>query len=306
MDDIYRAGEAVLDQLRAAGFRAAFLPYHYISHIANTYEDLPSRSGKTAFIQDTVRFFREHQPPDIPFEPLSFLVVAFPGEASQVILNHKGKRVTVPIPPNYLDDTEETRKLNDILNQAAAGHRFADVRGMSNKLLAVYSGLGKYGRNNVCYVDDFGSYCNLKAYYTSIPCKDVIHPLSFLDSCESCGLCRDNCPTGAIGPDSVINAEKCLTWFNENRSPLPDWIPQDVHHSLIGCLRCQEICPHNKPITVSDRYTLELSESETEELLSSETGSLPDAIMQKLIQFGLGQFFTYVTGRNARLIVDKS
>jgi len=37
------------------------------------------------------------------------------------------------------------------------------------KTLAVRSGLAKYGRNNITYIDGMGSFYRLVAYYTDIP-----------------------------------------------------------------------------------------------------------------------------------------
>ncbi len=291
----------ILNQLKSAGFPAAFLPYQYLAKIIETYDELPSIRTNTTFIQNAVKHFHNHQIPDVPFEPLSFLIVACQGEPAQVVLNYNGKEVTVPIPPTYLDNSEQHQKLNDALKSAVQGYQTDHVRGISQKLLAVCSGLGKYGRNNVCYINEFGSFFSLNAYYTNIPCANISYPIAFLDSCESCELCRQNCPTGAIDQYSVINAEKCLTMHNENKQILPDWIPQSSHHTLIGCLRCQEICPHNKPILATAGNTLKLNESETQVLLSSDPEAIPLDLMQKLKQFGLNDFILSVVGRNARL-----
>ena len=291
----------ILNQLKSSGFPAAFLPYHFITQITEIYDDLPTRRTSTAFIENVMKRFHNHQPPDISFEPLSFLIVTYPSEPSQVVLNENGKQTTIPIPPTYLDDAEQSQKLNDVLKSAVQGYQTAHAKGISQKLLAVYSGLGKYGRNNICYTNEFGSFFNLRAYYTNIPCEDTSYPIAFLDSCESCELCKQNCPTGAIDQYPVINAEKCLTLHNENKQSFPDWIPQSSHHTLIGCLRCQEICPHNKPILAKSRHTLDLNESETQTLLSSNLEAYPIELTQKLKQFGFYEFMLPVLGRNARM-----
>ena len=111
----------ILHQLESAGFRAAFLPYHCMAKITENYDELPSRSKNTLFIHNTVKHFRNHQPPDVPFEPLSFLIIAYSSEAAQIILQGNGKRVAVPIPPTYLDDVEQRQILNDTLKSAAQG-----------------------------------------------------------------------------------------------------------------------------------------------------------------------------------------
>lgn len=293
----------ILNLLKSAGFHAAFLPYHCMAQITETYDGLPAKGGNITYIQNAINHFRNHQPPDIPFKPLSFLIAAYPGEPAQIILQDNGKRVAVPIPPTYLDDTEQRQKLNNMLESVAQGYHTAHARGISQKLLAVYSGLGRFGWNNICYIDGLGSFFSLKAFYTDIPCEDVSYKIAFLESCESCDLCRQGCPTGAIGQNSVIDAEKCLTMYNENSQCMPEWLPQSAHHTLIGCLRCQEICPQNKPLTVNAKRTLELSECETRALLTSDSKALPPELTQKLRQFGLNDFILSVVGRNARLVM---
>lgn len=305
MNQKYSVSTGIINQLENAGFPAAFLPYHCMEKITEIYGNLLSIRPDSSFIQNTVKYFRKHQPPDIPFEPLSFLIIACQGEPAQLILEYNGEDFTIPVPPTYIDDAGQQKKLDDVLKPAVQGYQTAQVRGISEKLLAVCSGLGKYGRNNVCYINESGSFHSLKAYYTDIPCEDISYPVTFLDSCESCELCKNNCPTGAIDQHSVINAEKCLTLYNENKSTLPDWIPQSAHHALIGCLRCQQICPHNKPIAAKAEHTLKLNESETQVLLSSEPEAYPPELVHKLRQFGFNNFIFSVIRRNAQLVIPR-
>ena len=295
----------LLTQLKSAGFHAAFLPYNRIETIAKTYEELAGKNGNLTFLKNTASHFQKNQPPDIPFRPLSFLIIAYPSDPGQIILHVNGKSAAIPIPPTYLDNPADHRRIDEILESAAKGCQTAHSKGISQKMLAVLSGLGRYGRNNVFYVNGLGSFFNLKAFYTDIRCDDVSYPLRFLDECENCGLCRKNCPTGAIGGFPVIDASKCLTLYNENKDPIPDWILPDAHHALIGCLRCQEICPQNKK-QKRTIHTLELDEAESKALLSADSSAasaaLPAELEQKLLSFGIYKFFLPVIGRNAGLV----
>lgn len=300
MNENYSICTDILDKLKSAGFPAAFLPYDCLTKIAEIYNKLPLIRENTPFIQGAVKRFHDNFQPDISFKPLSFLIAAFKCEPAIIMLNINGKQTAINIPPIYLYDAEQRQKFNELLKSVSQGFQIALTKGISQKLLAVLSGLGKYGRNNICYINEFGSFFCLYTYYTNIPCDDISYPVTFLDNCESCDLCRQNCPTGAIDQYSVINAEKCLTLYNERKEVIPDWIPQNIHHTLIGCLRCQEICPHNKPIT-ENLHTLELNESETQAFLYSDPEAYPYDLMQKLKQFGFNDFLTSVAGRNALL-----
>ncbi|MCL2832001.1 MAG: hypothetical protein FWD78_02425 [Treponema sp.] len=289
----------IIKQLESAGFCAAFLPYHVMEQIKNHYNELEQKNSGAQNVKNAVKHFLSNQPPDIPFEPKSLLITAYPADPAQIIFKTEGKSTAVVIPPTYLSDEAGRKKFDSIMETAAAGFKTAHPKGISQKLLAVLGGLGRYGRNNIFYSGKFGSYCGLSAFYTDIPCDDVSFPLRFLDECESCSLCLNNCPTGAIGKNAAINSAKCLTMYNENKNPMPDWIPANAHHTLVGCLRCQETCPANKPLSQNNMYTLQLDEAQTKDLLACETPT-PE-LAEKLKQFGLHDYFIAVICRNAGL-----
>jgi epoxyqueuosine reductase len=278
------------------------MPYQAIEQIKRSYDELSekNKSMQIQYVENAISHFRNHQPPDIPFEPLSFLIVAQPGDYAQIILNTEGKQVAIPIPPPFNGPAEQQR-FTDTLELVLKGCRTAHTRGISQKLLAVHSGLGRYGRNNICYIEGLGSYFNLRAFYTDIECEDNMQPLRFMDECEKCGLCRKNCPTGAIGQNSVIDATKCLSMYNEVQGSIPDWIPQSAHHTMISCLRCQEVCPKNRSLPKKNIHTLELDETETQLLLSSDPKVITPELALKLKQFGLNDNFISIAGRNANL-----
>lgn len=290
----------IVKQLESAGFRAAFLPYHAIEQIKKSYDELSEKSKDIQYVQSAVKHFQNNQPPNIPFEPLSFLIVAQPGDYAQIVLSVEDNRVAVPIPPPFNDPTEQKR-FNEILESTIKNRQTAHTRGISQKLLTVLSGLGRYGRNNICYIGELGSYFNLRAFYTDIPCEDNSQLLKFLDECETCTLCRENCPTGAISQNTVIDATRCLSMYNEVDGTIPDWIPKTAHHTMISCLRCQEICPVNKSLPTKRIHTLELNEKETQTLISSNSATIPLELKQKLNQFGLEEGFIAIAGRNANL-----
>jgi epoxyqueuosine reductase len=176
-----------------------------------------------------------------------------------------------------------------------------DIRGISAKLLAVLSGLGQYGRNNICYVGDWGSYADPSGFYTDIPYDGPVQASLRMAACETCDVCRKACPTGAIGETQVIDASHCLSSANNGRKgPMPRWVPKDAHHTLVECLRCQACCPQNPAIDYS--HTLELDEAETKRLLSRRK-KMPKDIEQKLRDFGMGGWNMAALKRNARLFV---
>jgi epoxyqueuosine reductase len=133
----------------------------------------------------------------------------------------------------------------------------------------VCSGLAEYGRNNICYVQGMGSFLQLIAAFSDLPCDhDPWLEPKALDRCHSCFACVRRCPTGAITKDRfLIRAERCLTYHNEAATDFPAWIDPAWHHCLIGCLRCQTVCPENKSLLGWFEDRAEFSETETNLML---------------------------------------
>ena len=293
--------DSVTMRLEAEGFRAALIPFSCIAQIKSIYCNY-TESENAPFSAKS--WFLTGQPPDIAFKALSILIVAFQSPAGELILSRNGKEITLPIPPTYLDESTVNR-LCEVLVSATDGYQLTEVKAVSLKLLANLGGLGKYGRNALCYLEGFGSFCNFAAYYTDIPCENETREPAMMELCESCGLCVGNCPNNALGGQMPIDTSRCLTMWNEHNGPLPDWIMPDVHHAVVGCMRCQEVCPANQAAQKQEREALELSESETEVLLSSKPEELPPELTKKLTDYGLWEMFVSIAGRNAGLAIKQ-
>ncbi|MFX1484758.1 MAG: hypothetical protein ACFFCP_16395, partial [Promethearchaeota archaeon] len=135
------------------------------------------------------------------------------------------------IPPQYYstgveeDQIVETIQKNIIKEE---GYRVESAEPyVLLKRLAVRSGLARYGRTNITYVKDFGSFIELFAFFTDYEFeRDDWTEVKMLEECENCRLCRNRCQTGAIrGDPFVIDVEKCVTLYNEISGEFPDWIP---------------------------------------------------------------------------------
>lgn len=227
----------------------------------------------------------------------SLIVGALPHPQSRVAFTWRGSRFTVLVPPSYIRYWDLTRKAEDALNQRLApqGHwaRFARV---PQKALAAHSGLAFYGRNNVVYVPGLGSFHMLVSYYSSLPCEEDrwLKP-RLLERCERCTACRRACPTGAIPEDrTALRQERCITFYSGYSGPqeLPGWLDPEWIECLIGCRRCQIVCPENRAFRRWVEDDWEFSEEETSMLLEGLTGTkVPDAIRAKLDAMGLIEFF---------------
>jgi len=152
------------------------------------------------------------------------------------------------------------------------GYRIEGAERILLKSLAVRSGLGKYGRNNICYVDEMGSFISLHGFFTDFEfAEDNWQEVSMMDDCESCDICMQECPCSCIREENfVVDATKCVTWYNERKGEFPEWINPDIHNSLLGCIRCQMYCPaNNRAMKFTGRFE-DVLEEDTSKILEGK------------------------------------
>ena len=180
----------------------------------------------------------------------------------------------------------------EVLEKALAPEGFSVARvPVPVKLLAVRTGLAEYGRNNIAYTQTLGSFVRLDTFATDAdlvppggpraglstflvggrdPATGHWSPPRRMGSCGACKACYHACPTGCIPfPDTgvVIDAERCLTYLNEHEGEWPDWLDPAAHNALVGCMRCQLICPANKYHLRREKVVAEFDREETEVVL---------------------------------------
>jgi epoxyqueuosine reductase len=175
------------------------------------------------------------------------------------------------------------------------------------KLLAVRTGLAQYGRNNIAYVRNMGSLVRLDAFCTDAPLhtEDYRTKGSWrLSCCPPCRNCHHVCPTGCIPYDgTVIDATRCLSYFNEHEGEWPDWLDAESHNCLVGCMRCQEFCSANRVHLRIPRVIAEFDREETDWILRDlPADQLPPEVRAKLAALELEDYST-VLGRNLRALV---
>lgn len=137
-------------------------------------------------------------------------------------------------------------RLDQLVSALRAGfggdHRwFVDTGPMMDKALAARSGLGWYGKNTNILTEEFGSFVLLGELITTLE----LSPDEVLrKDCGSCRLCAVACPTGALGPDYQIDANKCISYLTiEHRDAIPVELRPAVGTWVFGCDICQDVCP---------------------------------------------------------------
>ncbi|MCP4150466.1 MAG: epoxyqueuosine reductase [bacterium] len=236
----------------------------------------------------------------------SIVVVAAPSPILQVTFRWKEREYETLIPPTYNHDSDD-EAIECIEGHLKPGGYRIIKAGLPEKLLAVRSGLAKYGKNNITYVEGMGSYHRPVVFFTDAPLPEEYwgEPL-MAEQCGNCKACVTNCPTGAISKKRfLLHAEKCLTYFNESERKIPAWIEPGWHNSLVGCMRCQEVCPINRPYKNRVKHVGVFTHEETEQLLEgSKAGLEGSAVMKKLIGIGLVEDYEYVP-RNLKLLIEQ-
>ena len=217
---------------------------------------------------------KKYAAPDSFPDTRSIIIMAIFTPMALVDFQYNGGKTQVTIPPQYYSMLLTEDILQETIHQKIIGKPGFKIEKANRmvllKRLAVQSGLARYGRNNIVYVDGMGSFLTLHAYFTDCEFEENSWTnVKLMDECENCRICLNKCPSGAIRKESfVIDAGTCITLYNEVAGEFPNWIPKDAHNALMGCMGCQSHCPSNKQVMKKPVYLQEIIESETDAVLA--------------------------------------
>ncbi|MBE9506928.1 MAG: epoxyqueuosine reductase [Chloroflexi bacterium] len=283
----------LLRQLDEKGYKGRVAP---IRHLRDLQEEIEGRHRQglfdEEFYQERLAEFKFDLPDGLP-EARSLIVVAVPQRQIRFTFTWNGEAIPLVVPPTYLYWRETDKQVEEFVAGilGAEGYRAIEVA-LPEKLLAARSGLGAYGRNNVCYVEGLGSFHRPVALVSDLPCpEDAWQETRMLERCQNCQACLRACPTGAITAERfLLHAERCITFRNEKPGsvPFPAWLDPAWHNCLVGCMICQRVCPENKEFLGWVEEGAEFSAEETALLLEGvPPDQLPDALMEKLARWDL-------------------
>jgi epoxyqueuosine reductase len=284
--------QKVLDGLKAKGWIGAVVPVDRLRELQRDIDSLLEQGLVDTSVREIyLDEFKYEAPQQMP-DARSIIVVAVPQPRMRIHFTH-GKDVAAIVPPTYANAWTVINNVKSVLEETTAedGGRF-ERASLPLKTLAARTGLVRYGRNNITYLPEHGSYHRLVAYFSNLDFElDQWKERESLPACKTCDLCVKACPASVISRDRfLIRVERCLTFHNEmpSEKPFPKQVQADWHNAIVGCMRCQEACPYDRKIK---GWTEEGEYFSAEETMYLLKGDFSDArakeMNQKLERCGL-------------------
>lgn len=286
------------------GDKLQFISVEYLSKLAEELKEFKRTNTLNDFQNWIVDNLYSFSIPKDTFLAQSILLVAIQHPSYSSIDFSYDNQVYTCINPAVSDFNKTKTYLTKYIT--SSGYHLLEAPNLPLKRLAAHTGLAKYGKNNICYIDEWGSFFSLLAFYTDIPCnKNTWHELTLNNNCNNCTICLENCPTGAISANRfLIDNCKCISLHNENPDSMPDWIPKSAHHTMYDCLKCQMNCPMNYEAIKNVATPIHITEDEIKLILNSESFDiLPTELKQKLEPIGLDSWYGAIP-RNIQLLMD--
>lgn len=299
------------EQLKQDGFKGAVVSTGHLSELRSEYERLlDDGSLDRTFYDEIVERYGlawDFDPSTRLPAARSIIITAAQQPKMSMEFTYGSKKYYGIIPPTYVYDTDEV--ILGIISKYVhrSGYSISQAL-LPAKLLAVRSGLARYGRNNIAYIDGWGSYFRLRVYFSDMPCgEESWREATAMEQCNECTACVKKCPTKAISSERfLVDAGRCLTFFNEGVDEFPEWIDPTWHNCLIGCMICQDVCPANKEHI---RWLMpggEFSEEETKLILDGiAQDRLPAQTTKKLSKVSMLDSYDLLQ-RNLRVLIEKA
>lgn len=119
-----------------------------------------------------------------------------------------------------------------------------DTKPISDRSVALRSGIAWLGKNTNVISPEFGSWIFLGEVLTSLELQ-ADEPLETL--CGKCTRCIDACPTGALDTPFALDARRCISYLTiEKRGDIDAELASKIGLDVYGCDTCQSVCPFNR------------------------------------------------------------
>jgi epoxyqueuosine reductase len=157
------------------------------------------------------------------------------------------------------DYHEEVRRRLEHVAGAVASWRpafksrvFVDSAPVMEKAWAQRCGVGWVGRSGLVVTKRSGTLVVLGGMVTTM---ELEPDTPARDGCGECSACVDACPTGALGPDRTVTADRCLAYATTEAREIEDAALSALAagRTCFGCDLCQQACPLNSGVEPGDR-----------------------------------------------------
>lgn len=126
---------------------------------------------------------------------------------------------------------------------------YADTGSLNERLLARLSGIAFIGENKMAINERLGSYFFIGYVITDCELEEDEENSG---KCNGCRKCIEACPLGALR--GGFDEKKCLSYVTQKKGELSEEEKTAMReaNTIWGCDICQEVCPHNKRLQVTE------------------------------------------------------
>jgi epoxyqueuosine reductase len=138
------------------------------------------------------------------------------------------------------------KRLDELGRRIGGDYRvLVDANQHVDREAAARSGVGFYGKNTLLITRRHGSWVVLGTLVTTAE-VEATPPLDA--DCGTCTLCIEACPTGALDEPGVVDSTKCLSYWTQAPSAIPEEYRAHLEAQVYGCDICQDVCPWNRGV----------------------------------------------------------
>ncbi len=182
-------------------------------------------------------------------------------------VNYYSKILKNSIFPRYLTKTDYHFVIKNMLKEFTEKLKkeigvfeykfFVDSGPILEKYWAKKSGIGFIGKNSLIINKKFGSFIFLCEVIID---KEIEPDKETENLCGKCRKCIENCPTGAIVKDGIIDVRKCISYLTIEKKILTEEEKRIIKkgNRILGCEICQEVCPFNKNLRETEKKELKM------------------------------------------------